>query len=53
MLFPLHITLLSIGILFLLTQTMVWNTSMLVVGVIAFIAAFFSVFFDPMMFLMM
>lgn len=50
MFYFLHITLLSIGILFLIAQNFVWNLSFLVLGIGACVAAFFSVFFDPYLF---
>ena len=53
MLFPLHMTLLSIGILFLLLQNFVWNLSLLVIGIGACILAALSVFIDPSLLLMM
>lgn len=51
MLFSMHLTLLSIGILFLLAQNFVWNTSLLAIGVMACLFAFLSIFFDPSLFL--
>lgn len=47
MLFPMHMTLISLGVLFLLTQNFVWNFSLLTLGIIVSVMAFFSVFFDP------
>jgi hypothetical protein len=47
MLFPMHITLLTIGVLFLLIQNFVWNMSLMTIGIGACLLAFISVFIDP------
>ena len=52
MLFPLHMTLMSLGVLFLLTQNFVWNLSLLSIGIGISVLAFFSVFIDPSLLLL-
>jgi hypothetical protein len=53
MLLPLHMTLLTVGLLFLIVQNFVWNTSLLAIGILACLMAFFSVFVDPTLLIFM
>ncbi len=48
-----HMALLSLGVFLLIASNFVWNTSMIAVGILACLMAFFSVFADPNLFLMM
>ncbi len=53
MLFTAPAVLLSLGALLLLTSNFVWNTGIIAVGILACLMAFFSVFLDPSLLMLM